>query len=594
MLRKILLAGLAVFVLGGVLSEVPDFKAGELQSPPFIDPQILNSSFCGGPDGQISRKAAFVKIGYAMAQTNDAAIDQPEISAATLAKLGYDITTNSEKAQAAFNRGLAYMFGFNHGAAIEAFREAQAADPDCAMCYWGEAFARGPNINAPMSEDAIAPAYAAMTKTLSRISNVSRVEQMLVRALAERYVPDAGADRGALDQVFAERMDNVARAFPEDNLVAVIAAEANMDTQAWAYWDATGRMPEGRTARTLELLEGVLERAPTYPPAIHLYIHITEASSNPYRAADFADRLAEQVPELGHLVHMPSHTYFRIGRWEESLTHNVAAVEADTAYLRTHDASPLYEFGYYTHNIHFALTTAMMGGDRETGLAMARLLDEKLPLEMVNAQAWVQPIKAAPYYAMVQFGEPDDILSMARPDDALPFLQGAWHYARGEALARLGRRDEASLEAAALEGLMSADLSALDDGGVPAAGILALSRHTVLARIASGEGDMETAVSHMEAAVALQDSFPYTEPPYWYYPARQTLAAMVLRSGDGDRAEQLFMQTLVESPNNAYAYYGLANAFRAQRDRRAARYANRLYKDAWLGNRRDTPDLERL
>ncbi|MEO1405794.1 MAG: tetratricopeptide repeat protein, partial [Pseudomonadota bacterium] len=118
--------------------------------------------------------------------------------------------------------------------------------------------------------------------------------------------------------------------------------------------------------------------------------------------------------------------------------------------------------------------------------------------------------------------------------------------------------------------------------------------HTVLARAAAAEGDYETAISHMEEAVALQEGFPYTEPPYWYYPAKQTLAAMVLRAGDGERAEQLFTETLVYSPNNAYAYYGLAEAHRAQGDRRAGRYAKRLYRDAWLGGREYRPSVERL
>lgn len=594
MFRKILFAGVALAALRGTFASVPILTGEPAQGAPFIDPYVLNQSVCGGNDPLVSRKAAFVRLGYAMAQTVDTAVEQPAVSAATLATVGYGITTDSEAAQEAFNRGLAYTFGFNHSAAIAAFREAQAADPDCAMCYWGEAYAYGPNINAPMADEAYAPAFAAMEKTLSRISDVSGPEQMLVRALAERYVPQPVADRSALDNVFADRMDGVARAFPEDNLIAVIAAEANMDSQAWAYWDVTGRNPEGRTARTLELLEWALARVPDYPPAIHLYIHITEASSNPYRAAEYADRLAAQVPELGHLVHMPSHTYFRIGRWEQSLAHNIAAVTADQAFLDTHEASPLYEYGYFTHNIHFALTSASMGGDRATGLAMARLLDEKLPIEMASTQAWVQPIKAAPYYAMVQFGEPNDILELPRPGDTMPFLQGAWRYARGEALVRLGRLDEARAEAAALEILMEADLAALEDGGVPATGILDVARLTVLARVASAEGDMAGAIAHMEAAVTLQDGFAYTEPPYWYYPARQTLAAMVLKSGDAERAEQLFMKVLVSSPNNAYAYYGLSKAFRAQGDRRGARYARRLYKGAWLGGRRDGPVLEHL
>lgn len=594
MTRKLLLAGAAILALGGVAGSSLVSPTTQTNTAPFIDPYVLNKSFCGGNDPLLSRKAAFMRMGQAMAQTVDGNAPGTAITPETLAAISYDITTSSPEAQAAFNRGLAHTFGFNHAAAIEAFKQGQAADPNCAMCYWGEAFAYGPNINAPMDDASVAPAYAAALKTMGMISNVTRTEQMLVRAMGLRYTPEPVADRARLDAAFADSMEGVARAFPEDNLVAVIAAEANMDTQAWAYWDATGRLAEGRTARTIELLEGTLARKPDYPPAIHLYIHITEASSDPYRAAAHADKLAGLVPDLGHLVHMPSHTYFRIGRWEESLQNNIAAVAIDEAFLANNTASPLYEFGYYTHNIHFALTSAMMGGDGKTALQMASLLDSKLPLEMASAQAWIQPIKAAPYYAMVQFADADDILAMPDPGNSLPYLRAAWHYARGEAYAQLGQADEARAEAAAITTLMSADLSALEDGGVPATGILDVSRQTVLARAAASEGDMQAAIAHMETAVALQDSFPYTEPPYWYYPARQTLAAMVLRAGDGERAEQLFMETLVKSPNNAYAYYGLARAFNAQGDRRATRYANRLYRDAWLGKRRDKPKLTEL
>lgn len=177
----------------------------------------------------------------------------------------------------------------------------------------------------------------------------------------------------------------------------------------------------------------------------------------------------------------------------------------------------------------------------------------------------------------------------------MPFLQGAWRYARGDALVQLGRVDEARAEAAAIKALIDeADLSALEDGGVPASGVLDVARHTVLARAAAAEGDYDTAIDLMESAVALQEGFAYTEPPYWYYPAKQTLAAMVLQSGEAERAEQLFLETLVDSPNNAYAFYGLHMAYDAQGERRGRKFARALYKEAWLGERRDRPELSRL
>jgi len=592
-LKYALMVGAAVVAASGVgtlMAPTGPDKAGL----PFIDPLVMNQAVCSSADPRLSRKAAFMRMGYAAAQSAEDVAELDDLAPDTLATVAYKVSTTSEEAQDWFNRGLAYTFGFNHAAAIEAFKRAQAADRNCAMCYWGEAFALGPNINAPMVDEAYGPAMAAVHQAQRRATNIGEAERALIMAIGSRYEAQPLEDRSSLDAAFADAMEEVAQRFPDDDLVAVIAAEANMDTQPWAYWDATGRVPQGRTERTVELLESVMARNPNYPPAIHLYIHITEASTDPFRAAEHADRLAGLTPDLGHLVHMPSHTYFRIGRWKQSLEHNIEAVAADEAFLAAHEASPLYQFGYFTHNIHFAMTSAQMGGDRNTALEMANKLDEKLPIEMAATQAWIQPIKASPYYTMVQFADPQDILELPDPGDALPYLQGAWHYARGEALARLGRTAEARSEAQALEALLSADHSALEGGGVPATGVLDLSRHTVLARAAAADGDLDTAIAHMEEAVALQESFPYTEPPYWYYPAKQTLAAMVLRSGDGERAEQLFMETLVYSPNNAYAYFGLSEAYRVQGDRRAGRYAKRLYRDAWLGSRGYKPSLTRL
>ena len=568
----------------------------ESAGAPFLHPLLIARSLCGeNGDGLAKRRAFFVRAAQAFAQSvegdsNDAPSLRPAIDTIT-----YDITTSKPEAQAWFNQGLAFTYNFNHGEAIVAFKRAQEIDPECAMCYWGEAFAHGPNINAPMFDEAVAPAFAAINKAIALRDNASEKEQALINALGYRYEAAPLVDRSKLDNAFADAMDEVAQSYPDDNFIAALAAEANMDTQSWDYWDNGGRTPKGRTARTVSLLEGILARDPNYTAAIHLYIHITEASRDPYRAAEHADRLAALSPGLGHLIHMPSHTYYRIGRFKQSLDHNVAAVAADQAYLDQADASMLYEYGYFTHNIHFAMTSAQMSGDADAAMTMAALLNEKLPIEMAAAAPWVQPIKAAPYYAMVQFDDPATILDTDDPGEDMPFLQGAWHYARGEALVKSGDMEGAQKEVEAISAIIAdADLSNLTDGGVPALDILNIARLTIIARAAAADGALATGIEAMEEAVALQDAIAYTEPPYWYYPAKQTLASLLLQAGKAERAEQLFLESLTKSPNNAWVLYGLSEAYSAQGDKNGAKYAKALFKDAWLGDKKAKLSLSEL
>lgn len=573
--------------------EVSKDKSAEA---PFLHPLIMARSLCGeNEDGLAARRKFFVSAAMAYAATKDASeIARSDVLNPNLGAISYDISTESADAQAWFNQGLAFTYNFNHAEAINAFKRAQEADPDCAMCYWGESFAWGPNINAPMAPEAAAPAYAAYKKAFDARGSASEKEKALINALGYRYSEAPVEDRSKLDNAFADAMDEVATRYSDDDFIAALAAEANMDTQAWDYWESGGRTPKGRTARTVSLLEGVIARNPNYTAAIHLYIHITEASYDPYRAADHADRLASLTPGLGHLIHMPSHTYYRIGRFKQSLAHNIVAVDVDSAYLDKADASILYEFGYYTHNIHFAMTSAQMAGDGETAMAMAKKLDGKLPLEMATAAPWVQPIKAAPYYAMVQYGDPDDILALEDPGDALPFLRGAWHYARGEAYAAKGDADAAMGEVEAISAIVNGEgLQGLVDGGVPAIDILNIARLTVIARASASSGDHASAIEAMEEAVDIQAGIPYTEPPFWYYPSKQTLAGMLLQAGDTERSEQLFLEALTESPNNAFVLHGLAESYAAQGDKAGAKYARALFKDAWAGGK-GAPLLSRL
>ena len=585
MKTKLLLgAAAAAFIIAGVGLNV---QINEDDAAPFINPLVTSQSICGGADKLAERRAYFVSAANAYAATTEAPVAEVEIPDGKIAGIGYDISTSSEKAQLLFDRGVAQMWNFNHGEAINLFKAAQAEDPECAMCYWAEALALGPNINAAMDPAANEPAWAAIAKAMSLAANASDKEKALINALRYRYSENPPEDRAKLDEAFAQQIGDVANQYSDDDFIAVLAAEANMDMQPWDYWEVDGRTPKGRTAQTISLLEGVLARNPDYQAAIHLYIHITENTHNPYRAESYADKLATLAPGLGHLIHMPSHTYFKIGDFKKSLASNIVAVAADEDFINNNDASIFYEYGYYTHNVHFVLTSSHMAGDRETALAMAKKLDAKLPLDMATAVPFVQPIKAAPMYAMAQFGDVDDVLALEDPGDTVPFLQAIRHYARGEALARAGRADEARAEAAAIGAVITEkDLSGLENNNIPALDILNIARRVVIARAALVEDDYGTATEALEEAVALQDKIAYTEPPYWYYPVKQTLAATLLKAGDTNRAEQLFVEAMAENPNNGWVLYGLSEAYGAQGDKKAKKYAMNLFKEAWAGDRK--------
>lgn len=582
-------AAAIAFGIGGVELSKPD------QGAPFINPLDIVRSMCGkDPATAMKRRAYFASIGQAQAALYDETeAGAPQLRMQPVPGIAYKVTTSSEKAQSLFDAGVAHMWNFNHGEAINAFKAAQAEDPDCAMCFWAEAFAWGPNINMPMPEEAVAPAYAATQKALALKAKASEKERALIDAVAVRYAKKPKADRSALDAAFADAMEKVAARYPDDDFIQSTAAEANMDTQPWDYWEADGRTPKGRAGKTLAILETVLARNPAYQPAIHLYIHTTEATTNPFRAIPYADRLAALSPNLGHLIHMPSHTYARIGRYRQSIDVNLEAVKADEAFLASADASPMYEFGYYVHNVHFVMTSAQMAGDGATALAMAKKLDAKIPVEMAIEVPLAAPIKVAPYYAMVQFADPSEILALENPGDDAPFLKAAWHYARGEAYAKMGDAAKARQEASAIAKLAAdEDFKKLEDNLIPVQGILKIQQLTVAARAAAAEGDLSTAIRAMEDAVAEQKALNYTEPPYWYYPAKQTLAAMVLKAGDGERAEQLFVESLSEIPNNGWAFYGLSEAYKAQGDKSAKKYAEGLMKAAWIG--KEKPTIDRL
>ncbi|HZB57323.1 MAG TPA: tetratricopeptide repeat protein [Reyranella sp.] len=511
-----------------------------------------------------------------------------------LGTVTYKITTSNEQAQAYFNQGLRLTYAFNHGEAQRAFRKAQKLDPECAMCFWGEALVLGPNINLPMQDEAVAPAFAAAEKARGLSPKASAREQALIAAVATRYAQDAKADRAPLDAAYASAMEKVAAQFPDDNEIAVLYAESVMDLSPWNYWQPGGREPNPQSAAIVPTLERVLAREPNHPGAIHYYIHAVEASDRPERAEPYADRLRGAIPGAGHLVHMPSHIYYRVGRYLDALADNKMAAEVDENYLAATNAPMgVYRLGYYPHNVHFVLASAQMAGDGPTVIAAAEKLRGLIPDEVARVIALVQPVKAAPYFAHALFSPSATVLALPDPGDAIPYVKAMWHYARGVASAAQGDFSAANAEASAIAALESGDFTLLNASGVPAKDVLALARTVIEARMAQRQGDKAAAIERFERAAALQDGLPYMEPPYWYYPVRQSLAVALMQAGRLDEAEEQFKHALNRAPANGWSWYGLAELYKA---RGKADQASKLEADLakmWIGDRQQL-DLSRL
>ncbi|HSO06067.1 MAG TPA: hypothetical protein VLW45_02450 [Pelomicrobium sp.] len=503
-----------------------------------------------------------------------------------LGSTAWRVTTRSELAQRYFNQGLIMAYGFNHDEARRAFRTAQRLDPDCALCYWGEAYALGPNLNAPMDAAAVAPAYAAIRQAVAESAGVSAKERALIAATARRYAESADADRGALDTAYADAMTALAQQYPDDHHVAVLAADAVMNLSPWDYWEAAGTRNKARAGEARDLLERVLAQDPDHVGAIHFYIHFMEASSKPERAEPYADRLAKLAVSIGHLRHMPSHIYYRIGRYKDSLAANRAAVATDERYLAKTDASGPYPLAYYPHNVHFLLVSAQMAGDGRTVIEAAGKLDQVVTDEGLRNVPWVQPIKVAPYFAHAQFSDPATVLGLPDPGDEFPYVKAMWHYARGVAFVAQDRFDSARAERDAIARLAATgrfdDLAA---AGIPAKEVLAIAVRVIDARAAQARGDLKAAIAQFERAVAIEDGFSYMEPPFWYDPLRQSLGAALALDGQLDRAEAEFRKSLAKTPNNGWALYGLKAVYERRGDAKSVAALERKLGHAWVGSR---------
>ncbi len=482
----------------------------------------------------------------------------------------HPITTTEANAQRYFDQGLIIDFAFNHAESVRSFRAAQTLDPQCAMCFWGEALALGPNINvtsdgkAIMGDEDRVNAYAAIRKAVSLKAHASEAERDYIDALAVRYNGDPSTPREPLDEAYLEQMRALHHKYPDDDDAASLFAESIMNTMPWDYW-LDGDTPKPLAAEAIGVLETVLERSPEHPLALHLYIHAVEASNRPERAEAAADRLADLVPGAGHLVHMPAHIYWRVGRYDDASEANIRAAAVDEAYIAQCNAQGFYPALYYPHNIHFLWAASSMQGRSELAIDSARRVAANVPEAMIEQFPMVEFFHTIPLLSLTQFGRWDDILAEPQPRDDFEYSNAIWHYARGTAFARKGDLEAASAEREQLAALKDMDdVTFLDTLAYPATMLLDIADSLLLGEIDMAGGDLDAAIGRFGHAVAVQDELPYTEPPFWYYPTRHTLGKALLDDDRPAEAEAVYRRDLELYPHNGWAMYGLIQALEAQ------------------------------
>jgi tetratricopeptide (TPR) repeat protein len=525
--------------------------------------------------------AAALFLGCTMATVNEARDTDPSVAKAPhlldeLGDHGFAVTTSSPLAQRYFNQGLALTYGFNHAAAVSSFEEAARLDPSCASCFWAKGLALGPNINAPMGPDAGRAAHAAAQQAYALRHGVTPKERALIEALTTRYAEEPPEDRAALDLAYANAMRGVRAEFPEDTDVATLTAEALMDLYPWAYWTADAE-PREHTLEIVALIEWVLEKQPDHLGANHYYIHAVE-EYYPDKAEAAADRLVDLAPDAGHLVHMPSHIYWRIGRYNDASDVNQRAAKADEEYFAWCRPSGFYRALYYPHNVHFLWAAASAEGRSELALTAARKLAQQV--EPLHAEfQMVEEFLTVPQLTLVRFGRWDAVLGVPKPAEGRVFQIGIWHYSRGVAFAKTGKLAEARAEyetVVAMSALAEAEAMVVAGGIANAGQLLSLGADHLAGEIARSGGEDAEAIAALESAVAKQDALAYMEPPPWYFPVRQALGAELLEQGRAAEAEAVYRKDLEQYPKNGWSFFGLGEALAAQ-DREAEATLARAY-----------------
>ena len=477
------------------------------------------------------------------------------------------ITTDSAEAQRYFDQGLAFLYGFNHRAAIRAFQQAAEIDPECAMAHWGVALACGPHINSiAVPPPAAELAWKELGLAQKNAGNASPVERALIGALAKRYANPQPEDRSGLDRAYADAMREVWKKYPKDPDVGALFAEAMMNLRPWDQWTPDGK-PQPGTDEIIATLDAVLTLNPNHPLANHLYIHAVEASPNPERAMAAADRLRNLQPGLAHNVHMSSHIDIRTGQWLKAVDTNAKAVEADQRYRKIFGPPKGFLNVYIAHNRHMLAYAAMMTGQRDLAMKHIRAMVAEIPSEFLTENALqAEGNVAMPLEVMVRFGLWDDILAEPeRYTDKMWFSRALHHAARAIAYAAKG--DTARARNAQSVFVERAKLVPKEDfvSNNSCEALLAVAIPMVEGEILIAEGKIDSGIEQLRAAIQKEDALKYDEPPGWLIPVRHSLGAVLMKQQRFAEAEQVYRDDLARLPENGWSLLGLAESLRKQK-----------------------------
>ncbi|MDA9554342.1 hypothetical protein N9R64_07595 [Emcibacteraceae bacterium] len=497
----------------------------------------------------------------------------------------FAVTTDNAESQYFFDQGFRLWVGFNHSEAMRTFKEAIRLDPNNAMAYWGWALSLGRNLNLPMLVNSKEQANYAIGMALSLKNKVSEREADYIDALAARYSTDLSIPNEVLDEAYVVAMEKLMNKYPDDPDASVLFAGAAMNAQPWDYWNLDGST-KGRTEQVIDALEKVLEKHPNHAAAMHYHIHISE-SMRPEIAEGSADNLAPQLPGAGHLIHMPSHIFMRVGRYQDAYDINIEAAKVDENYIAQCNAQGLYPLAYYPHNLHFLAWSSMYTGRSGESIAAAWKVKDRVEAgSRSNTWGLNETFRSQPIFVMTRFGMWDELLKVEKPFMRAQFMTGIWHYGRALAHLHKGNMSEAEKEMASLSSLVDKmtegqpGYSNFEDAG----GLLTIALQVVEGEMASKKGDYDKAVFHLSSAARMEDSLAYNEPPSWYFPTRHILGAILLDAGRPVEAEVVYWDDLKHNPENAYSLYGMYQALTAQKkDALAEEFMNR-YNKMWANS----------
>lgn len=502
-------------------------------------------------------------------------------TAAALGRIHFPVTTSSALAQDLFDQGLAWCYAFHHDEALRCFRAAAAADPACAMAHWGLAYAAGPHINnMSMTPELAERANADGKRARELVGGAAPVEQALVGAIVTRYAWPAPDDRKELDRAYAAAMRGVYERFGELPDVAALFAESLMDLRPWDLWQADGS-PQPETPEILTVLERLLAAHPEHPQANHLYIHAVEASPHPERAVAAAERLRDLAPAAGHLVHMPSHVFMRVGRYEEAAEANRKGIAADLRIVARTGRAGFYEI-YRAHNFHFLAFAATFEGRADEAIDASTRLVHELPMPVVQELApFLEGFLGVPYEVLVRFGRWQQMLAEPEPPAWQKSARALWHFGRGVAFAATGEIDAARQERDRYRAAVAEVPADWTFGNNPTRVVLAVGDAFLDGEVEFRAKNLEGAFAALRLAVERNDALRYDEPWGWMMPPRHALGALLLEAGRVADAEAVYREDLRRHPENGWSLHGLAEcATRLGRPAEAAA-AQQRFTAAW-------------